>query len=49
MCHFYRVPIYYYGEKAILGHSMGKGQRSSMAFLDEGLAKSVMKQFETDE
>ena len=43
MCHFYRVPIYYYGEKAILGHSMGKGQRSSMAFLDEGLAKKLLQ------
>lgn len=49
MCHFYQVPVYYYGEKAVLGHSMGKEQRSSMAFLDEGFAKSVMKQLEADE
>lgn len=42
-CAFYNVPIYKYSTKEELGHAMGKEVRSSLAFLDEGFAKSVMK------
>lgn len=43
MCEFYQVPVYFYGTKDELGHSMGQEMRSSMALLDEGFAKSVEK------
>lgn len=41
MCEFYETPIYFYGEKEMLGHAMGKQQRSSMAVIDEGFANAV--------
>lgn len=41
MCFFYKIPLHFYGDKEAIGHSMGKEQRSSMAFLDEGFAKTV--------
>ena len=44
MCHFYKVPAYFYGTKEGLGHFMGKEFRASMAVTDEGLAKAVEKQ-----
>ena len=47
MCEFYKVPIYFYGDKDTLGHAMGKEFRASLAILDEGFAKGIQKQFET--
>ena len=47
MCEFYKVPIYFYGDKYTLGHAMGKEFRASLAILDEGFAKGIQKQFET--
>ena len=47
MCKFYKVPIYFYGDKDTLGHAMGKEFRASLAILDEGFAKGIQKQFET--
>lgn len=49
MCEFYEVPILVYAGKEELGHAMGKGQRSSMAFLDEGFAKSVIEKVRAEE
>ena len=46
MCSFYQVPIYLFGDKQMLGHSMGKEYRASLAFLDKGLAQAVRKQLE---
>ena len=46
MCEFYKVPIYFYGDKDTLGHAMGKEFRASLAILDEGFAKGIQKQFE---
>ena len=43
MCDFYEVPIYFYGDKDTLGHAMGKEFRASLAILDEGFAKGVLK------
>lgn len=40
-CSFYQVPIYTYGTKEELGHAIGKEQRSSIAVMDEGLARAV--------
>ena len=30
MCEFYKVPIYFYGDKDTLGHAMGKEFRASL-------------------
>jgi ribosomal protein L7Ae-like RNA K-turn-binding protein len=46
MCKFYKVPIYFYGDKDTLGHAMGKEFRASLAILDEGFAKGIRKQIE---
>ena len=43
MCEFYKVPICFYGDKDTLGHAMGKEFRASLAILDEGFAKGVLK------
>lgn len=44
MCTHYNVPICYFGEKYELGHAMGKEMRASLAIVDEGLAKAIVKQ-----
>lgn len=44
MCTYYKVPICYFGGKGELGHAMGKEMRASLAIIDEGLAKAVLKQ-----
>lgn len=43
MCTFYEVPMYIYGTKEELGHSMGKEFRASLAVTDDGFAKSIEK------
>ncbi len=45
-CSFYEVPIYTYGTKEELGHAMGKEERSSLALVDEGLARAIEKHLE---
>lgn len=49
MCDFYQVPICFYGDKDTLGHAMGKEFRASLAILDEGFAKEIMKQMKTED
>lgn len=49
MCEFYKVPIYFYGDKDTLGHAMGKEFRASLAILDEGFAKGIRKHLETSD
>jgi ribosomal protein L7Ae-like RNA K-turn-binding protein len=44
MCTYHRVPIYFWGSKNELGHSMGKEFRASLAVLDKGLAEEIEKQ-----
>jgi ribosomal protein L7Ae-like RNA K-turn-binding protein len=44
MCTYYKVPIYFFGEKTELGHAMGKEFRASLAMLDKGLADAAVKQ-----
>lgn len=48
MCGFYKVPIYFYGDKDTLGHAMGKEFRASLAILDKGFAKGIQKQMEAE-
>lgn len=43
MCDFYKVPCAIHGTKAVLGHSMGKEERSVLAVTDEGFADSIRK------
>ena len=43
MCSYYEVPMYVYGTKEELGHSMGKEFRASLAVTEEGFAKSIEK------
>ncbi len=43
MCNFYEVPYAFHGTKAVLGHSMGKDERSVLAVTDEGFADSIRK------
>ena len=43
MCDFYQVPIFVFGKKEDLGHSMGKALRASVAVTDSGFAKSLTK------
>lgn len=43
MCTYYKVPLYIYGTKDMLGHSMGKENRASLAILDESFAGAIIK------
>lgn len=43
MCSFRNVPIFFYSDKDTLGHAIGNEMRASVAILDEGLAKSIIK------
>lgn len=49
MCEFYKVPIYFYGDKDTLGHAMGKEFRASLAILDEGFATGIQKELKNRE
>ncbi len=43
MCTYYQVPVYFFGEKEVLGHAIGKEFRASLAVLDSGFAKAIEK------
>lgn len=43
MCAFYEVPICFYSNKEALGNAIGKLTRASVAVLDDGFAKSLVK------
>ena len=43
MCTYYKVPLYIYGTKELLGHGMGKEKRASLAGTDENFADAVRK------
>ncbi len=42
-CSFYDVPYLLYGDKAALGHALGQEERTSVAVLDPGFAKAILK------
>ena len=46
MCAYRNVPIYFYGDKDILGQAIGCQMRASIAVTDEGLAKSIIGKLE---
>lgn len=43
MCRYYNVPIYYYSDKETLGHCIGKQFRASLAVIDEGFGRQIIK------
>ena len=49
MCEFYKVPIYFYGDKDTLGHAMGQDFRASLAILDNGFADGIQKELKNRE
>lgn len=48
-CNYYQVPFRCYGDKESLGHSMGKGMRTSLAVCDQGFAKALLNLLKTEE
>lgn len=46
MCYYYKIPIYICGDKASLGHAIGKPYRASIAILDQGLSEAITKQLD---
>ena len=48
MCEFYEVPVYIYADKDTLGHAMGKEFRATLAVIDHGFAKGIMKQLDVE-
>lgn len=44
MCNFRDVPLIVYGDKASIGHAISQESRASVAILDEGLSKAVLKE-----
>ncbi len=43
MCTYYGVPLYFLGEKEMLGRAIGKEFRASLAVTDSGFAKAIEK------
>ena len=43
MCAFYHVPVIELSDRDVLGHSIGRELRSSLAVMDDGFAKAVLK------
>ena len=46
---FMKCQSSFYKDKDTLGHAMGKEFRASLAILDEGFAKEIMKQMKTED
>lgn len=47
MCTYYKVPICFFGGKDELGRAMGKEMRASLAIVDNGFAKAIVKLMNT--
>lgn len=45
-CSFYDVPVFEYGTKESLGHTIGKEMRASIAVLDENFSKAIIEKLE---
>ena len=46
-CSYYQVEMRTYGSKEELGHAIGKEFRASVAILDEGFSKQIMKHIDS--
>lgn len=42
MCAYYKVPIYFYSTKEVLGHAIGKMSRASISVQDKGFANTII-------
>lgn len=49
MCTYYNVPLYFFGKKEELGKAIGKDLRSSLAFIDRGLADEIRMQLDIND
>ena len=49
MCTYYRVPIYFYGKKEVLGKCIGQEFRASLAVTDPGFSEALRKQMESQQ
>lgn len=47
MCTYYKVPLYIYGTKEMLGSGMGKESRASLAVIDKSFAVAITKNLVT--
>jgi len=45
-CSFYKTPVCFCGTKETLGRAIGKGERSSIAVTDKGMAENIIKRLE---
>lgn len=43
MCEYYKIPMYLYGTKNDLGRAIGKEYRATMAVVNQGLAKAIIR------
>ncbi|MGI6116977.1 MAG: L7Ae/L30e/S12e/Gadd45 family ribosomal protein [Bilifractor sp.] len=48
LCRFREVPLLVYQKKALLGNAIGKGERSSLAVLDESFAAGIRRKIEEE-
>ena len=48
-CKFYKIPVFIYGTKAELGMATGNKERASIAVLDSGFSKSIVKMLTENE
>lgn len=49
MCTFYKVPIYYYGNKEMLGNAIGKEIRASVGLIDTGFSDAIVKKIKIEQ
>ena len=42
-CEYYKIPLFYYGTTQDLGKATGNKTRMSLAVVDEGFSKSIIK------
>lgn len=48
-CAYYKIPVFRYGTKELLGRAVGKDLRSSVGVCDAGLADAIVKQLKEEE
>ena len=46
MCSYRSIPCFLFGDKDILGHSIGNEMRASLAVINEGLARSIIEKLD---
>lgn len=49
MCTFYKVPIYFYGNKETLGNAIGKETRASVGLSDRGFSDAIVKKIKIEQ